>query len=664
MSKQRKRIQPGKSSSKRDSAQATPGQSLQSANINASPSGRRWRVAAVGLVCGLLAAGGLLWWNGLGDQDSSVIPPDFEKPGSSFQRLEFPLTPISTSPFLNTGSVAHYVGSESCLPCHQGRTASFRRTGMGCSMAEVDPAVQPPDAVFDHAASKRRYQVIRKDRQLWHRELLLTDRPEEIVLSEYPLKYVLGSGHSAHTYVVEAEGFLLESPITWYSARKAWGMSPGYDQPHHSSFGRGIGEMCLYCHVGRAEPVDRNENRMRVLEPTIGCERCHGPGSLHVAEHTKGQNGVKKEGGAVDHTIVNPTHLSRELAEAICQQCHFTGATTVMLRGRRFSDYRPGLPLEDFRQTFVMSGDQTAMTVVGHVEQLHMSRCYKESATLTCTTCHAPHAMPRPEEREAHYRAVCLSCHQPQACTVDHQRQLRESPTNNCVLCHMPNAATEVPHVAFSHHRIGIHTKLAEEHIPDSLPGEKALHPVVDNARLSDVDRKRSLGLAYLSLAEVESKPGLRAQFQNRGFELLTTVQRAGLRDAVVEAVVAGLHFQRSQDDALVRAQSALALPDIMGVERCTVLFIVASERYKRKQYQEAVTALREVVTLRRRPEDWVLLGECQRKLGNLDAGMQALESAVRINPRLVQAHQILAQYYTLKDNPHRAAWHQQRAVP
>src|SRR5262249_23088092 len=104
----------------------------------------------------------------------------------------FPLPPLSPSPFLNTTPEAHYVGSEACRSCHPDRDVSFRRTGMGRSMALVDPAREPPDAAFDHPPSKRRYQVQRREGQLWHRELLLGGGTKEVLLAEHPLKYVVG----------------------------------------------------------------------------------------------------------------------------------------------------------------------------------------------------------------------------------------------------------------------------------------------------------------------------------------------------------------------------------------------------------------------------------------------------------------------------------------
>src|SRR5439155_26513046 len=110
------------------------------------------------------------------------------------------------------------------------------------SMAPVRLDREPADASFDHPPSKRRYQVRRKDGQLWHRELLLAEGSEEVVLSEYALKYVVGSGRHSLTYLVEADGFLVESPLTWYTSRSAWAMSPGYDRPDHAGFERATGE--------------------------------------------------------------------------------------------------------------------------------------------------------------------------------------------------------------------------------------------------------------------------------------------------------------------------------------------------------------------------------------------------------------------------------------
>ena len=55
---------------------------------------------------------------------------------------QFPVPAFTASPFANTAPEVAYVGSDACQACHQARTASFRKTGMGRSMAEVDPALE------------------------------------------------------------------------------------------------------------------------------------------------------------------------------------------------------------------------------------------------------------------------------------------------------------------------------------------------------------------------------------------------------------------------------------------------------------------------------------------------------------------------------------------
>jgi hypothetical protein len=576
----------------------------------------------------------------------------------------FPLAPLATSPFLNTGPDARYLGSEACRACHPGPTASFRRTGMGRSMAAVDSRREPPDASFDHPASKRRYQVYRKDDQVWHRELLLTKGPEEVVLSEYPLKYVVGSGRHSLTYLVEANGFLMESPLTWFKSQGGWAMSPGYDDPRQPGFQRAVGENCLVCHAGQSEAIGGSWNRMRVSEAAIGCERCHGPGSLHVELHANRKRRSDQPAAGIDYTIVNPAHLSRDLAEAICQQCHLRPTAVVATRGRKLSDFRPGLPLQDFQHAYLLEKD-TTMTVVGHVEQLHLSRCYQASGTLSCLTCHDPHDAPRLEKHDRSHNAVCLTCHQPQRCTVDKTRRQKESPENNCVYCHMPRSPTEIVHLAFTHHRIGIHEKRPDAD-GQAAPGQNRaqLKSFFDLSRLSEGDRRRSLGLGYLEVADRENDAAQKTGYQAQALELLSGVRKAGMRDPAVDVGLARLRSDMKAGEFLAYVESALEHPQLSGVDRCNALALLANDRAGRGRREEARRTLQQLIQLRRHAVDWLLLGDCEGALGNQAASEEAMATAVQINPRLWMVHQHLAEYYRRQGNLKRSAWHQQRAVP
>src|SRR4051812_47246925 len=106
------------------------------------PVGRR-RVGAGLLAVAVLAAVG--WVGG----------PALWRGGSGGRSRSIPLTPVAASPYRNTRPEARYVGAGSCLGCHPGEHASFHKTGMGRSMAPVDPAGEPPDGVVDHPLSRR-----------------------------------------------------------------------------------------------------------------------------------------------------------------------------------------------------------------------------------------------------------------------------------------------------------------------------------------------------------------------------------------------------------------------------------------------------------------------------------------------------------------------------
>lgn len=610
----------------------------------------RWWLATVPVLLGL--GGVAIWW-----WTTPPSPP--EKPAPSGPR-EYPLPAIFSSPWLNTGAKAQYVGSDKCRSCHRREERSFRRTGMGRSMALVDPEREPPNADFDHPLSQRHYQITRKEGALWHREFLRKGDQKHLLLSEFPLKYVVGSGRHSLTYLVEDDGFLMESPVTWYRSKNAWGISPGYDTADQPGFERAAGAACLVCHAGRAEALDRSFHRMQVHEIAIGCENCHGPGSLHV--ELRNRPGTVVDESAPDYTIVNPRRLPRKLSEAVCQQCHLQSVASVLNRGRNVADFRPGLPLEDFRQDYVYSVPDGQMTVVGHVEQLHRSRCYQMSDSLTCITCHNPHSELNEEQTVQHYRKVCLNCHETKKpCKEKIAVRHKTTPKDYCIHCHMPNSPTELPHLAFTHHRIAIHSPEAKK---KDNPAQAVLRPFLENPRLSEIDRKRSLGLAHQIAANGETDPAIRARLGQRSLELLADVWDRGLRDPVLDSSLARLLSEMGLPKASICAESALTHPDIRGQERCNAMFFVIMNHLQQGRPKQGRELALQLVRLRRQSLDWVLLAECERGVGNSQAAFEALSKAVQINPRLTNVQKALADHYRNLGNERQAKWHEERAVP
>ena len=191
----------------------------------------------------------------------------------------------------------------------------------------VDPAREPPDGTFTHAASGRVYRVYRRDGQLRHEEITRSADGKEITRQDFPVRYLVGSGRFSRTYLLEVDGFLHESPITWYASKHTWDMSPGYDARDNWGFERAVEVRCLACHSGRVEEAGA-VHRLTFHEKAIGCENCHGPGSLHQSLRP----GERPERGEGNVTIVHPAKASRTIVESICGACHASGVAAIELR--------------------------------------------------------------------------------------------------------------------------------------------------------------------------------------------------------------------------------------------------------------------------------------------------------------------------------------------
>jgi len=301
--------------------------------------------------------------------------------------------------------------------------------------------------------------------------------------------------------------------------------------------------------------------------------------------------------------------------------------------------------------------------VVGHVEQMHLSRCYQGSQTFSCLTCHDPHDEPSPKDREEHYRGVCLKCHDVQRCKVDTAVLRERSPSNDCVRCHMPTSPTEIPHLAFTHHRVGIHDAGKAARRPQEPAFFAELAPVLDLSRLSDADRRRSLGLAYLETANRTRDAGLSERYRARAIEMLSGVREEGLRDGAVDAALARALFDAGRPESADLAESALSHEDLEAQDRCTATFLLAQGLVRQGKRAEAIPLLRRLATMQRRAAPLLMLADCERATGD-PAYVETLESAVRINPRMWKIHEFLAEHHRDKGDKEKAAYHRKRAVP
>ena len=595
-----------------------------------------WKTGAACCVLGLVIFGWVLF--GPGDDDPG--PPSNPTPP--------PVPPVANTPFTNTAS-NEWVGAAACAECHVEIADHYKSSSHATALTQVSLDSEPPDGEFDHAASGHHYRVYRSDGQLRHSESISLGDGKEHVLADHPVSMVVGTGHQGRTYLVNLDGFLFQSPITWYTTDDRWRLSPGYDRPQNPSFERAIPGDCLICHTGRSESVGGAFHKVKFHEQSIGCERCHGAGSQHVAnQQNQAGSGGDSSGGSADTSIVHPGSLSRERLESICAQCHLPNGSAANIRGRKLTDFRPGHRLAEYRAHYILDKSDGGMTVVGHIEQLQKSRCYTQSTKLTCTTCHDPHRHVPKSEAAAVFRAKCLECHKPDACGLPAEGAPRQDVADRCATCHMPATTTNIPHVASTHHRIGIHDTQATNFVPNRRafsPG--TLKPLYDLSHLPPLDQDRCLGLAYRQLASKQNDPQLGSAFRLRARRILQRTYDAGLQDPRLLTALADLGQASDPFTAGRLARRALEHDaELTSLDRANSLGILANSLIAAEKFDEAIPVLLRLVSLHHNPIAWLQLSQCRMSTGDSSGALSAAEQSVAIGAQRPEIHDYLARLY------------------
>ena len=214
--------------------------------------------------------------------------------------------------------------------------------------------------------------------------------------------------------------------------------------------------LCDGCHS-----VNYDIERKTVTEWNVGCERCHGPGSDHVARPAA-------------TNIVNPARLSTVAAVDVCVQCHSEGHPHAPIGGREFHwpvGFRVGLRLADFwkldehtpgTQDTLHFPDGSARENRMQGNDFVQSLMYTRG--VTCASCHDPHGTPNNADLIKPARTVCLTCHGPKSPNGPHTATIEQhthhapgSPGSECVSCHMPKIAVMLGDVMVRSHTFRVH---------------------------------------------------------------------------------------------------------------------------------------------------------------------------------------------------------------
>jgi hypothetical protein len=288
---------------------------------------------------------------------------------------------------LSAGIEKEYVGSDACVECHEEIHTKWEQT-LHARMMQ-DPK-KDPDAI-------------------------LGDMTQSLPFKEEEIVYTLGN-HWTQRYMTEVDGEYYVLPRMWSIQSREWlpySIFSWKKKPWRV--------FCAGCHTTGYDHETGN-----FAETSIGCEACHGAGSLHV-----------KDPSAPD-LVVNPSKLSKERGLMVCESCHVRG------RDNGNSDYCFPLeysPGDDLSATYTPLDIAEGENVARAIHRLYDE--WKEKVSqpegTSCELCQNFRAPSKSMEKSGHgsdSQLICHTCHSMAKKVDDHSRHSSEV---ECTDCHIPS---------------------------------------------------------------------------------------------------------------------------------------------------------------------------------------------------------------------------------
>lgn len=373
--------------------------------------------------------------------------------------------------YLNHNDTVKYVGINTCKQCHQEIYNTYIQTGMGQSFNKAtkeksSSKCDKHSVVYDKFSDFYYHPYWDQD-SLKILEFRLRGK-DTIYKRTEKVDYIVGSGQHTNSHLININDYIYQMPLTYYTQQGKWDLPPGFEKGFNARFSRKIGLECMSCHNAFPSFVKGSENKFNSVGNGIDCERCHGPGEIHVKEKMMGK--LVDTSRSIDYSIVNPGKLPIDLQFDVCQRCHLQG-NTVLQEHKSFYDFRPGMKLSDYMTVFLpkYKGAEKDFIMASHADRLKMSACFMKSfkpkindkslrpykESLTCVTCHNPHVSVRATGQEV-FNSACRNCHNSKkGVTCSEKEIVRIEKNDNCVSCHMPkSSAIDIPHVSITDHFI------------------------------------------------------------------------------------------------------------------------------------------------------------------------------------------------------------------
>jgi predicted CXXCH cytochrome family protein len=215
---------------------------------------------------------------------------------------------------------------------------------------------------------------------------------------------------------------------------------------------RPTGPLCDGCHS-----VNYNIANKTVTEWNVGCEKCHGPGSEHVAHPSRS-------------SIVNPARLDSVQANDTCIQCHSQGQPLHNPIEGKYYDWPVGFHMgEKLQDHWKLEEHKLGETTFTHFADntAHKNRMqgndFVQSVMYTrgvkCSSCHDVHGTDNDALLIKPANVLCLECHGPASPNGPHLGSIEEhthhkagSAGGECIACHMPKIEQTIANVNVRSH--------------------------------------------------------------------------------------------------------------------------------------------------------------------------------------------------------------------
>lgn len=320
---------------------------------------------------------------------------------------------------------ANFIGNKACADCHEAEYSSWQKTPHGKAlkkMDDVDGGVLPVN-LEDKASMVA---------QLKADGVVNADKMYIPALKDYV--YVM-PGKETYYFFYKKDGKIEILPARFNIIKGKWTSAA---DDNNATVPTGWGSYCLTCHTVNNRMVN---GTYQAADVGVGCESCHGPGSLHA-----------KNPSVKNNYILNPAKLHPNMAALICADCHTDG--------QRQDNRIAGVPASVYSSIpeHKHTGDDRVLTFAKNEKgevQASFSRYpdWRNSkhaeVDVWCGDCHQFHVSTKEANADFGHRTKehvnsCLKCHQinpaatgAKVATI-HNVHVVEA---TCIDCHMYNGS-------------------------------------------------------------------------------------------------------------------------------------------------------------------------------------------------------------------------------